>query len=106
MTDKVMLDSPPASISITCSAASASAAVPAGTEILGIVATSPVHYRIGVGAQTAVQSDPMASPGFQPLFIKLDADQSYTIAAILDTNQGPVSPATAATLNAFKCYEA
>lgn len=92
MTDKVQIDSPPLSGTIAVTTASASSAVPANTELLAVVATVATHIRVGVGAQTAVTTDPMIVPGQRPLILKLMDDQAYTIAAIADgTGSGTLS---------------
>jgi hypothetical protein len=104
MTDKVQIDfggtsGVPASGVIVSPVASASATVPAGTELLAIVAGANMHFRVGAGAQTALLTDPMVTPGSATLIIKLDADVTYTIAAILDSG-------TTGTLSFFRIYEA
>lgn len=102
MTDKVTLDfnvsGVPSSNGFATSAVSASAAVPANTELLAVTATTPTHFRVGVGAQTAVTiTDPMLVPGSPIVFIRLNSNLSYTIAAVA---------ATAGVFNFCKAYEA
>lgn len=102
MTDKVNVDfavtGTPNSNGFVTGAASASAAVPAGTELLLVQATVPTHFRVGVGAQTAIiTTDPLLVPG-SPLFvIRLNPNLTYTIAAI---------SATAGVFNYARVFEA
>lgn len=107
MTDKIIIDfgghsGVPNSGALTVTSTSSNSAVPANTELLGITATAACHFRIGVGTQTALQTDPMASPGFQPLYVKLDTSATYNIAAVIDPNQ---TPNTTATLAFFRVME-
>ena len=89
------------SVVIAGAAASASVAVPTGTELLAISVSTPMCFRVGVGAQTAVVTDPMLTPGAVPFVIKLNSDQAYTIAAIWATGN-----TTAGNLSAFVVQEA
>ena len=89
------------SVVIAGAAASASAAVPANTELLAITVSTPMCFRVGVGAQTAVVTDPMLTPGAPPYVIKINSDQSYNIAGIWATGN-----TTAGNLSAFVVQEA
>lgn len=109
MADKIIIDYsisgvPNSGALNAVASGSTSATVPANTELLGITVTNPTCFRVGVGSQTATATDPMASPGFQPIYIKLNPQLSYTIAAVLATNQ-PTSGPTAGTLSFFRVFE-
>lgn len=86
-------------VALVTPTASTSGSIPAGTECIMVAASGNIHFRIGVGAQTAVATDPLVTPG-TPIYLKLTASQSYTIAAIFD----PTS--TTGTLTATVVMEA
>lgn len=89
------------SVVVAGAAASAFVAVPAGTELLLITVSVPMCFRYGVGAQTAVLTDPMLTPGSPPFCVKLNSDQTYTLAAIWASGT-----TTAGNLSAFVAQEA
>lgn len=78
--------------------ASTSAALPAQTELLMLTASCNAHFRVGVGAQTAVVADPMITAGIT-LVVKLNPDLQYNIAAIFD------STSTAGNVSYFRVME-
>lgn len=70
---------------IAITGTSASATLPLQTELLLLTSTATgAHFRIGVGAQTALLTDPMITQGIT-LVVKLNPDLAYTMAAIGDT---------------------
>lgn len=103
MMDKVQYDfggtsGVPASGVISATTTSASASVPAGTELLAVTVSANCFFRIGVGAQTATITDPMLTPS-KPVVIKLQSDAAYTIAAICPA-------AGSATISFARVFEA
>lgn len=80
---KWTVDFPSAGV-IQTPTASASVTLAAGIELLALTAIGNVHYRLTIGASTAVQTDPSLTQGAQPFVVKLNASQTYTLSAILD----------------------
>lgn len=79
--------------------ASTSVAIPAGTETLLLAASGAIHFRITLGASTAVVTDQLITPGIL-LPVHLLGNQSYTLSAIFDTG------ATTGSLTATVVQEA
>lgn len=63
-------DQPPVSVSASPAGASADVAVPTSTEYVYLSVTANMNFRTGVGAQTAVATDPLITPGV-PLVVRL-----------------------------------
>lgn len=76
---------------VASGATTASVTLPAGIELLMLSANVAAHYRLTVGASSAVATDPLLTPGQGPLVIKLNASQTYTISAIQDAAAGSLS---------------
>lgn len=89
--------------SIVFGAASAGAVLPANTELLGLTTTNACHFRIGNGAQTAVQGDPALGVGGEMIILKLNLSNlpDTNIAAISDTASG----GAAGTLTFYRVFE-
>lgn len=73
----------PVSGALAVTASSVSAALPAGIELLMLTTTGNGHFRLGVGAQTALVTDPMVTAGIC-LVVKLNPSLTYTLAVISD----------------------
>lgn len=65
-------------------AASVSAALPAGTECIVLSASGNAHFRLTVGASTAVATDPMITSNSQMQTFKLNPTQTWTLSIIQD----------------------
>lgn len=61
-----------------------SVTLPVGIELLMLAAVGVIHYRLTIGASSAVQTDPVLAQGCEPFVVKLNASQTYTLSAILD----------------------
>lgn len=92
----------PTSIAVTLSTSSQDVAIPANTELLGLAASGVCHFRTGLGAQTAVGTDPLLTPGMGLLRLRLDPNIDTHI-AFIQTVTDAAAPAGQAV--AFKLYE-
>ena len=95
---KWTVDFPSAGV-VAAGATTASVTLPAGIELLMLAVNTAAHYRLTIGASSAVITDPLLTPGAQPFVIKLNASQTYTLSAISDT-------ATVGVLSYVICKEA
>lgn len=87
-------------IALVSGTSATSGTLPVGIELLMVVVSNACHFRIGVGAQTAVVTDPMINPGSAGTVIKLaDPSLAYTLAVIPDNN------ANLGNVNYFRVYE-
>lgn len=80
---KWTVDFPSAGV-IQTPTASTSVTLAAGIELLMLATVGIIHYRLTIGASTAVQTDPILAAGADPFVLKLNASQTYTLSAILD----------------------
>lgn len=64
--------------------ASASTTLPANIENLLLVCTGNCHFRLSVGASTAVVTDPLLSPQQGPTVVKLSPSLIYTLSVVQD----------------------
>lgn len=82
---------------IVVAAGSASATLPAGTELVALVTAANCHFRFTNGAGTAVVTDPMLSANDGARIFKLPGNTTWTLSAIQDTAGG--------NLNYSRVYE-
>jgi len=80
---KWTVDFPSAGV-VAAGATTASVTLAAGIELLMLSASVGLHYRMTIGASSAVVTDPLLMPGQGPLVVKLNASQTYTLSAIND----------------------
>ena len=83
MSDGIYTSDPINAVSIAIGAASASATIPPGSELLALMSSGNCHFRMGKGAQTALATDPMLGSS-NGLFILRVPPSADTIACIQD----------------------
>lgn len=84
------------SANIAIGAASAGATLPTSSTLVGFSCTSACHFRTGNGAQTAVATDPMLTPGMGLLVLNIPTFHN-NVAVIQDSATGQ--------FNFFPVYE-
>lgn len=89
------------SVAIALTAVTASATLPANTELVALSTSGNAHFRFTNGASSAVVTDPMITANSQIQLFKLDSATTWTLSVISDAVL-----VTNGTVSAFRVFEA
>jgi hypothetical protein len=90
-------------INITLTATSATAVLPANSQLVGVTSNVNARFRVSpLALATSVATDPLLTPNSEIQIIRIGGADT-NISAILDTS---VTPAAAQFLSCFRVFEA
>lgn len=91
-------------VNISLSATSATAVLPANTQLVGVTTTANCRFRFSTAAlATAVATDPLLTPNSEIQVLRIEYDVDTNVSAILDASAGtPTSP----SISIFRVFEA